>query len=74
MQVCPETVNFALEVMNTIKEEQTVLQNSLHLWKEIHGSVFQSWDKLSHIQPCKVLGQLWRGRGGLAEIVKLVTE
>lgn len=40
MQVCTETVNFALEVMNTIKEEQTILQNSLHLWKEIHGSVF----------------------------------
>lgn len=74
MQVCTEKVDFALEVMNTLKEEQTVLLNSLHLWKEIHGSVFQSWDKLSQVQPCKVLGQLWKGRGGLAEIVKLVRE
>lgn len=74
MQVCTETVYFALEVMNTIKEEQTILQNSLHLWKAIHGSVFQSWDKLSQVQPCKVLGQLWKGRGGLAEIVKLARE
>jgi len=74
MQVCIETASSAFEVMNKIKEQQTILQKSLHLWKEIHSSVFQSWDKLSQVQPCKVLGQLWKGRGGLAEIVKLARE
>lgn len=63
MQVCTETVNFALEVITTIQEEQIILQNSLHLWEEIHGSIFQSWDKLSQVQPCKTLS---RGKEGVA--------
>lgn len=67
MQVCTETVNFALEVITTIQEEQILLQNSLHLshlpelGQAVSGPALQST-------------QLWEGKGGLAEIVKLVRE
>lgn len=73
MQVCTETVNFVLEGINKMKEQTiaevitTVERNPWLCFQQLEqsGCLRSNSTKLC---------QLWKGRGGLAEIVKLIRE